>query len=541
MKEIPMTSLFSGGNVRIRPLNLVSCVLFVLLFATTASAKTVMVPKWARFEQTFKSSVRYDNPPQQCELQVTFTSPEGETNTVFGFWDGGRTWRVRFSPDFPGRWTYQTSCSDPDNARLSNQTGEFLCTGTIGQERFEKHGPVRVSRDHLHFEHADGTPFFWLADAAWNAARLSTLRDWTAYSQARGGRNFSAVEWAVTPGEDLKKRAAFSGTNKVIIDPEYFRQFDQKVEMLNRAGLLSVIAPLWSDAAEDLPEDQAALLIRYMVARWGAYDVAWLFAADENNTARWQKIGREGFGHAPHAPVIVFPGESASTFGDFRNESWVDAFGFGLGQNLDDASLGRLVAGPLVREWNNPPAKPIINILPPLENGVATQTQQRITAGDVRQLAWWSLLLVPTAGTSYGAEDVANWNTTLQDKHPTWQLSLFLPGTKQMGHIADFFQSTEWSSLRPASATVAVQPGNISPRDYIAAAASETKDLDLTYIPRDRTLELYLDALSPSPGIQWLNPRTGQTSPAVAVVGSRTCQLPTPEAGDWVLVMKSGK
>jgi hypothetical protein len=25
------------------------------------------------------------------------------------------------------------------------------------------------------------------------------------------------------------------------------------------------------------------------------------------------------------------------------------------------------------------------------------------------------------------------------------------------------------------------------------------------------------------------------------VVGTRTCQMPTPDAGDWVLVMKSGK
>src|SRR6185437_4383436 len=49
------------------------------------------------------------------------------------------------------------------------------------------------------------------------------------------------------------------------------------------------------------------------------------------------------------------------------------------------------------------------------------------------------------------------------------------------------------------------------------------------------------DCLAPSPTIQWLNPRTGQKSPAVAVVGTTTCQLPTPDQGDWVLVMKSGK
>lgn len=541
MKEIPMTSLVSHSKRRLRQFTLFGCLVFPLLLATIASAKTVVVPKWSRFEQTFKSSVRYANPPEKCELRVTFISPRGETNIVFGFWDGGKTWRVRFSPDFPGRWTYRTACSDPANTRLDNQTGEFLCTSAIGLDRFQQHGPVQVSRDHFHFEHEDGTRFFWLADAAWNAARLSTLRDFTAYSQARGGQNFSAVEWAAAPGMDARKRSAFSGTDKIVIDPKYFQQLDGKVEMMNRAGLLSVIAPLSVDASGNLTDEQIVLLIRYMVARWSAYDVAWLFATDQNNAARWKKIGRAAFGRSPHAPVIVFPGAFASTFSDFRDEDWADAFGFGLGQNMDDNSLRQLVAGPLVREWNNPPLRPLINVLPPLENGLATQSQQRITADDARQLAWWSLLLVPTAGTSYGAQDLADWNTARQNKRPAWEHSLFLHGAKQMGHIADFFQSTDYSGLRPAWATVAVQPGNISPHLYIAAAQSEAKDLDLTYIPQDRTLELYLETLTPSPGIKWLNPRTGQTSPAVAVVGARTCQLPTPDAGDWVLVMKGGK
>ena len=52
---------------------------------------------------------------------------------------------------------------------------------------------------------------------------------------------------------------------------------------------------------------------------------------------------------------------------------------------------------------------------------------------------------------------------------------------------------------------------------------------------------MVLEALPSAPGIQWLNQRTGKKNPAVAVVGARTCQLPTPDAGDWVLSVKSGK
>jgi hypothetical protein len=541
MKDIPMIGLVSGCKQGVRRFSRPACLLFALLIATTASAKTTVVPKWSRFEQTFKSSVRYSNPPQECELRVTFTSPHGETNTVLGFWDGGKIWRVRFSPDFPGHWTYRTECSDSANTRLNDQTGEFLCSSTIGQGPFEQHGPIQVARDHLHFQHADGSPFFWLADVAWNGPRLATSRDWINYTQTRGGQKFSAVEWAVAPGMDSRKHSAFSGTDKIAIDPEYFQQLDGKIDLMNRAGLLSVIAPVWGDEAKNLPNDQVALLIRYVAARWGAYDVAWLLPADENDSVHWQRIGRESFGRTPHAPVIVFPGSLATTFSGYRDEDWVDAFGFGLGQNMDDNSLRRLVAGPLVREWNKPLMRPIINVLPPLENGIDPQTQQHISADDVRTVAWWSTLLVPAAGTSYGAQDVADWNTKQQGNGQTWQSALFLPGAKQTTHLAEFFQSTDYSDLRPAWATVAVQPGRVSPTHYIAGAESEKKDLDLTYVPKDRTVELYLEALSPSPTIQWLNPRTGQTSSAVAVVGSRTCQLPTPDVGDWLLVMKGGK
>ena len=78
----------------------------------------------------------YSNALQDASLRVVFTSPLGETNEVDGFWDGGRTWRVRFSPDQPGRWKFRTTCSDTANVGLHNETGEFLCTAATGPNPF---------------------------------------------------------------------------------------------------------------------------------------------------------------------------------------------------------------------------------------------------------------------------------------------------------------------------------------------------------------------------------------------------------------------
>jgi hypothetical protein len=63
--------------------------------------------------------------------------------------------------------------------------------------------------------------------------------------------------------------------------------------------------------------------------------------------------------------------------------------------------------------------------------------------------------------------------------------------------------------------------------------------LALVYVPEERSLDLALDALPPSPAVTWFNPRTGQSISAVGVVGSRSCQFPTPGAGDWLLVVKA--
>src|SRR5438445_3224715 len=72
-----------------------------LLSAANKSGKLPVVAKWGRFDHALKSSVSYSNALQEVKLTALFTAPGGETHEVDGFWDGGKTWRVRFSPDQP--------------------------------------------------------------------------------------------------------------------------------------------------------------------------------------------------------------------------------------------------------------------------------------------------------------------------------------------------------------------------------------------------------------------------------------------------------
>ena len=527
------------------------------LSAATRSKKGPVVPKWGLLDQSFKSSAHYTNPVQQATLLVTFVSPDHQTNIVEGFWDGGKTWRVRFCPDTVGQWQYYSACSDASNLGLNDRAGEFICTSVTGPTRFNQHGPVRVAKDRRHFEHADGTPFFWIADTVWDGPRLAQGKDWEYYAGTRGLQKFTVAQWSVFPGIDAKKEAGWKGDpDSISINPDFFRRLDDRIDMLGRAGILNAIAPFMElpsrAVANPLREDQAALLIRYAVARWGSYPVAWLVAcggdSQAKNVGRWKRIGLAAFSNGiDHAPVVLYPGETTWIFNEFRDQPWVDAFAYSAVTDQSDDALKLAVAGPFANEWKQPPARVLISVAP-LENSVAPESKKRFTAQEIRRGIYWGELMTVPAGASYGAQGVVEWDTSFdpaakskEDRLPIWRKSLFLPGAKQMAHVASVFQGVQFWRLRPEPRYVPDQPGQSAPSRFIAAAGTDAKDLSLVYVPEDRTVEIAVEALPASPSVSWFNPRDGQTSPAVAVVGARTCQFPTPDQGDWLLMMKAGK
>jgi hypothetical protein len=542
-------------------MRLVVACLFLLPAAVpraAASGKMAVIPKWDRFEQSFKSAVAYTNALQDVSVRVVFKSPLGETNEVDAFWDGGRTWRVRFSPDQPGHWKFRTLCSDKDNGGLHNEIGEFICTAATGLTRFDKHGQVRLARDRRHLEHMDGTPFFWLADTIWNAARVAELKDWEFYAGVRASQRFTVAQWAVAPGDDLKNQSAYTGFPEHIgINPDYFQRLDAKVEVLRQAGILSAIVPLLElpsakNTAPPLPDAQAELLVRYVVARWGADPVAWLLAFEGDsagkNLDRWKRIGQSVFAARPHAPVVLFPGGTQWLLDEFRDQQWVDVFGYQSVTDVTEDALKWTFTGPFPGEWKKEPTRPVIPFAP-YENGLAPQSTNRFSSDDVRHAVYWSLLLGPIAGVSYGGEGVMNWERSVGPGQmeataadmAMWRKGLFMPAAKQMSYLARFMNSMDFWKLRPDQKAVAAQPGEQSPRRFIAAEGTAANDLAIVYVPEDRTPGLFLDALPHSPTVSWFNPRTGQDNPAAVGLTGGSSQFPTPEPGDWLLVLKAGK
>jgi len=355
----------------------------------------------------------------------------------------------------------------------------------------------------------------------------------------RVSQGFTVALCSVGPGSDIRGQSAFNGASeRMEINPEFFHRLDLKLERLAKSGILSGIIP-FLERAPDYGTN--GFLMRYAAARWGAEPVSWLAWYTGEERAGWKEIGRSICQNHRHAPVII----GTSRLDEYQAESWVDAFIMVAVIDATESEPRLDVDGPVAQQWGRVPARPILTN-PRCENQPGGF--RRATSDDERRAAYWGFLLAPGAGVVYGAQGVWYWdssvdtttNTAVGATLPLWQRALFMPGAKQMALLARFIEQFEYWRLRPAPNMV-VQAADTAPSQRVVAAQTESKDLALIYVPESRTIELVNDMFPSSPTITWFNPRTGDNSPAVGVVGDRTTQFPTPDPGDWVLVMKQGK
>lgn len=525
------------------------------------------IQRWGRFAGAFQSTVRYNNPLQEATLRVAFRSPSGREITVDGFWDGDSTWRVRFSPDEIGAWRYTTTCSDAQNTGLHGQDGAFGCSilRSAGTTPWTAHGPLRVSDDHYSLEHADGTPFLWLGDTAWNGPLLATEAEWSHYLHERVRQGFSAVQWVAThwiaaPEGDREGMVAFTGSDTIAINPAFFQRLDHYVDATQAAGLLNVPVLLWAagwgrpatmaiNPGLSLPDDQAILLARYMIARWQANAVIWILPGDGNyrdeHAERWRKIGRAVFDAASHAPTILHPGGMQWVSDEFRDESWLDIIGYQSGHGDGNETWRWLVDGPPAEDWRSEPARPHINLEPPYENHLAYQSGQPHSDFNVRRALYWSLLNAPTAGVTYGGHGVWGWDdgSSPPTAHPTtgtplpWRKALVMPAAEQMAYVKRFFSALPWWKLRPAPELLLRQPGDEDTEQHISVARTTDGAAVVVYTPIDSTILLDAKELPETYAARWFNPRNGSFTDAQGEWTANGVQFSTPSRGDWALLI----
>jgi hypothetical protein len=106
-----MTSIYAAAG---------AVALLGLLAPRPTSAVTKRVTLGQPYDVVLTASDNFPNPVRDVDLTAVLEGPNGQEVILPGFWDGGRTFRVRFTPTAPGTWTYMTVSSDPS---LDAQSG----------------------------------------------------------------------------------------------------------------------------------------------------------------------------------------------------------------------------------------------------------------------------------------------------------------------------------------------------------------------------------------------------------------------------------
>lgn len=529
--------------------------------AATGPAR--LVPWGGRWEEHFEAATEVDH-PSDLVFWLTLSTPGGRRQRVFGFWDGQRAWRVRFLPTEEGTWQYTTH-SEPPREGLHGRQGQFICRRPASEEQQASalpRGPLRVRPGATCLERADGTPFFWLGDTAWNGPLLASAEDWETYLRDRRAKRFSVIQFVLiapwrTAHTDAEGQAAYQlEGNRLTINPRFFQRMDQRIEAIQRHGLVSAAVLLWTLGRKEvspgqLPDDLAIRLARYAVARYQAHDVVWLLAGDENfqqeRGQRWAAIGRAVFPEdMPRAPVTLHPQGMQWHFEPLRNEKWLDFLGYQSGHGDDGRTLAWIHSGPVSRAWSQEPVKPVLNLEPPYEGHLGYQSRQPHSDYSVRRACYWSLMATPVAGLTYGSHGIWSWQIEAgvpQDHArtgvaPPWHEAMQRPGSQQMAYIASLFTSLRWTALRPAQELLTRQPHPEDPARFVSVVATPERDQVLIYLPVGGTVEL--DAARVGAVLskaRWFDPRRGTFQPGTAQAGGR---FMAPDEQDWVLVLGGG-
>jgi hypothetical protein len=144
------------------------------VLASGAAAGQPPVRVWELQEIELRASGSYENPYVDVECWVDLKGP-GFAKRVYGFWDGGRTFRVRVVATAPGDWHWVSGSNRPSDAGLSGRSGAFTAAGWTAEELRQnpnRHGFLRATANGHALQYADGTPYFllgdtWLGAATW--------------------------------------------------------------------------------------------------------------------------------------------------------------------------------------------------------------------------------------------------------------------------------------------------------------------------------------------------------------------------------------
>lgn len=534
--------------------------------------------QWTVVELNFQAELDVQDP---FDLDTGFfvifnpsQKSESDPMRVRGFWDGGRTWKIRWSAPMTGCWSWHVECLPFSRGEkvLCNRTGSIRILPPLQNE-------TNMLRRHGGFLHAsnqsstggrsiltytDGTPFFYLGDTWWRApSHYMPLENFTKAANKRREQGYTVVQ--VHGGSGFWPRICIganncSGVNCTqavdSLNITFFQREDPYYEIAEQNGLLLVVGRLIGDKLAQVPNADRVLpkLFTYMMARWGAYPVTFLFTQEYNvlyygwtnitlllqqgiaarNSDPWKrsltmhpavlwKDTRDAWPYNWYEFVMIQEGHLTSTSGKSL-------------RNVYKAARGM----PCVNGEANYEGFLRKNVTIKNETGYLN-CSEIVNAACVRDSAWVTMQS-GFGGFTYGAQGLYAIVQNVSDPGPTamhgpvltWEQGLALPGGSQMRYFKKFYtqvvqnwwQFTPWP---PFGDSVFVSYSSIQtafvlysrPRPVPCTQSGEILiELNITHVPNN-----IWDGV-------WFDPRTGIMNSSFVLTGTSNHTLLVPSRSD---------
>ena len=541
---------------------------------STTSQTAANVP----VEISFVAQRPHADPFHDVTLDVVFTDPAGAVKKVPAFWAGGDRWKVRYASPLVGTHRWRSAANDAEDKGLDEREGTVEVAAYDGNNPLYRHGPVRVAADRRHFEHADGTPFFWLGDTWWMGLchRLHWPDDFQKLSADRKTKGFNVIQIVAGLYPDMHpfdprgaNEAGFPWEKDYArIRPEYFDKADERLRHLVEQGFTPCIVGAWGYYMPWLGEERAKAHWRYLIARYGAWPVVWCAAGEANlpwylspgfpyddreQVHGWTRVLEHIRATDPfRRPITIHPTAINRHTARHATDD-ATLLDFDILQTPHGQREAVPVAVRAVREsYAATPTMPVIN-------GEASYEK----LGDTLPTEWtramfWLCMTNGAAGHTYGANGIWQANRRGQPHGPSphhapdgngygaipWDEAMELPGSTQVAHGKRFFESLPWTELVPMPESAAW--ADAAPNDPLAGpqACGVGEKLRVVYVLDPRPI--VLKSLTPRAKyrVTHFDPVTGERKPIENIEteanGQWRCDPPA-HGHDWVLLVELEK
>lgn len=420
---------------------------------------------------------------------------------------------------------------------------------------------LNVSENRRFLQTEEGSPFFYLADTAWELFHRLTLAEIEFYLETRKAQGFNVIQAVLISEMDgLRIPNAYGqlplfDMNPAKPNPEYFDFVEQVLKMAEAREMYLALVPVWGDkidrvfgiGPEVFDETNANDYGKWLGKRFcDSPNIIWMNGGDRSgggkNIAIWDALGK-GIKSEDSDHLMTFhPLGDASSSMWFHDAEWLDFNVCQSGHSMRNYPNHLMISYDYLRH----PAKPCLDSEPRYEeHAVNWKPEQHgvFNDYDVRQAAYWAVF-AGACGHTYGTHPVWQFYNDgcelIGFVRYTWKEALSLKGASQLIHLKNLMLSRSYFDRIPDQSILnAPKVGE----EHIRCTRGS--DYLMCYLPSGGEVELNTERIPwDHSKASWFNPRTGK-SESIGIYKTWECgHFTAPSIGpenDWVLILEEAK